>query len=38
MFADEVFTFSNGDLVLGGVIIGLYLVLLYIQRTFVKKL
>jgi len=36
--AEEFFTFEGGDIAIGVVIVVLYLALVFIQRTFVRKI
>ncbi|GEM_PF-3901546 len=38
MFADEIFAFQDADLIFGGAIVVLYLAILYVQRSFNKKI
>ena len=38
MFVDEIFTFENGDLVFGVVVAALYIAVIYVQRSFNKKI
>lgn len=38
MFVDDIFAFKDADLVFAGVIIAVYIVIVYVQRTFNKKI